>query len=102
MKRGHRASAESSDTGRLHSPLRADLGQNFQLFIDSLYVYGPVYLLLKSILNPLPHNFDFGKHLGKGENTPFSHNVFYPSLKEFLSLSYIYFVVCKCVEFGPV
>ena len=32
----------------------------------------------------------------------FSHNVFYQSQKEFLFLSYIYFVVCKCFQFGPV
>ena len=32
----------------------------------------------------------------------FSHNVFYPSQKEFLYLSYIYCVVCKCFQFGPV
>ena len=31
-----------------------------------------------------------------------SHNVVYPSEKEFLSLNYIYFVVCKCFEFGLV
>ena len=31
----------------------------------------------------------------------FSHNVFYPSQKEFLFWSYIYFVVCKCFQFGP-
>ena len=29
----------------------------------------------------------------------FSHNDFYPSKKECLFLKYIYFVVCKCVEF---
>ena len=32
----------------------------------------------------------------------FSHNVFYPSLKEFPIQIYIYFVVSKCFEFGPV
>ena len=33
---------------------------------------------------------------------PFSHNVFLPSQKEFLFLSYIYFVVCKCFQFEQV
>ena len=30
----------------------------------------------------------------------FSHNVFYSFKKDFLFLSYIYFVVCKCFQFG--
>ena len=32
----------------------------------------------------------------------FSHNVFYPSLNKFQFFSYIYFVVCKCFQFGPI
>ena len=32
----------------------------------------------------------------------FSHNVFYPSRCCFQFLSHIYFVVCKCFQFGPV
>ena len=32
----------------------------------------------------------------------FSHNVLYPSQKEFLFLSNIYFVACKCFQFGLV
>ena len=32
----------------------------------------------------------------------FSRNVFYPFQKEFLFLSYTYFVVCKCFQFGQV
>ena len=32
----------------------------------------------------------------------FSHNVFYPSQNEFQIVSQIYFVVCKCSEFGHV
>ena len=32
----------------------------------------------------------------------FSNHVFYQSQKEFLFLSYIYFVVCKCFEPGPI
>ena len=49
----------------------------------------------------------FENIVGKEENAgnqhflPFPH-VFYPSQKEFLLLRYIYFVVCKCFQFGPV
>ena len=32
----------------------------------------------------------------------FSHDVFYSFQKEFLFLSYIDYVVCKCCQFGPV
>ena len=32
----------------------------------------------------------------------FCHNVFYQSQRELLFLSSIYFVVCKCFQFGPV
>ena len=39
--------------------------------------------------------------VGKGIFS-FSHNVFYQSQKEFLFFSDIYFVVCKCFEYGPV
>ena len=31
-----------------------------------------------------------------------SHNVFYPSLSNFQFLSHIYFVICKCFQFGHV
>ena len=30
----------------------------------------------------------------------FFHNVFYPFQNKFLTLSHIYFVVCKCFQFG--
>ena len=32
----------------------------------------------------------------------FSHNVFYPTQNKFQFFSHIYFVVCKCFQFGPV
>ena len=32
----------------------------------------------------------------------FSYNVFYQSQNEFQFLNYIYFVVCKCSQYGPV
>ena len=32
----------------------------------------------------------------------FSHNVFYPSQKEFQFFRHIYFAICKCFQFGPV
>ena len=32
----------------------------------------------------------------------FSHNVFYPSQNKLQLFNYIYFVVCKCFQFGPV
>ena len=32
----------------------------------------------------------------------FFHNVFYPSKIKFQFFSHIYFVVCKCFQFGPV
>ena len=32
----------------------------------------------------------------------FSHNDFYPFQEKFLFLSYVYFVVWKCFQFGPV
>ena len=46
----------------------------------------------------------FESILGKGENAgySFSQIVFYPSQKKFQFFSNIYFVVCKCFEFGPV
>ena len=31
-----------------------------------------------------------------------SHNIFYPSQKKYEFFGYIYFVVCKCFEFGQV
>ena len=62
--------------------------------------------------NCLPHKPDpeketFRKHRGKKEKMlvtsifSFSHNVFYQYQKEFLCLSDIYFVVCKCFQLGP-
>ena len=32
----------------------------------------------------------------------FSHNVFYPPINSFRFFTYIYFIVCKCFEFGRV
>ena len=32
----------------------------------------------------------------------FSRKVFYPSQKKIQFLRYIYFVICKCFQFGPV
>ena len=46
--------------------------------------------------------------VGKGENgsepafSPFARNVFYPFQKGFLFLSYIYFIICKGLQFGSV
>ena len=60
------------------------------------------------LLNPLSHNSDF-QHLWKRKlyNTlwetsifSFSHNVFYSSQHKFQFLSYFYFVISKCFEFG--
>ena len=45
--------------------------------------------------------FTFENIVGKGENAV-SHNISYESRTEFLPLSYIYFVICKCFHFGPV
>ena len=48
---------------------------------------------------------------GKGENAgnqhitsifSFSHNVFYSSETKFEIFIHIYFVVCKCLQFGPI
>ena len=49
----------------------------------------------------------FENIVGKGENAltsifSFSHNVFYHFQNKFQFLGHIYFVVCKCFEFGPV
>ena len=47
----------------------------------------------------------FENNVGKGGNavtsfSSFSHNVFLSSDNKFHFLSHIYFVVCKCFEFG--
>ena len=47
----------------------------------------------------------FEKIVGKGENAgnqhfSFSHNVFYPFQNKYQFLKPIYFVICKCSEFG--
>ena len=58
-------------------------------------------------------NLLFGKRLknplenivGKGENAGnqnLSPNLFYTSLNKIPSLSHIYFVICKCFQFGKV
>ena len=49
-------------------------------------------------------NKAFRKHSGKRRKCwyPAFSQCFYPLYKESLFLSYIYFVVCKCFEFGPV
>ena len=57
-----------------------------------------------SSFNHLPHN-PFENIVGKGENAGNQHfllfpQFFYPSQKQFLFLSYIYFLVCKCFQFG--
>ena len=62
--------------------------------------------------NSLPHNSNLRKKpfeniVGKGENAGNQHfllcpQCFLPSQVEFLFISYIYNVVCKCFEFGPV
>ena len=45
----------------------------------------------------------FQNIVGKGENTGNQHFLlFNPSQKELLILAYIYFVVCKYFEYGPV
>ena len=50
----------------------------------------------------------FENIVGNGENAgitsifSFSHNVFYSSRNKFHFFSYIYFVVCKCFQYGPV
>ena len=55
-----------------------------------------------------PEKEGFWKHCGEKEKMlvtsafSFSRNVSYPSQREFLHLSYIYFVGCKCFQFGPV
>ena len=43
----------------------------------------------------------FENLVDKGENAD-NHSVFYQPQKELLFLSYIYFFVCTCFEFGPV
>ena len=72
-------------------------------------------LCVKTIaFKPLPHNPDFQTTLkkkafenivGKGENAGDQHFLLFPQCflpvpKQILSL--IYFVVCKCFQFGPV
>ena len=44
----------------------------------------------------------FENIVGKGENAgfSFSHNVFYPLQNKFKFFSHIYFVICKCFQFG--
>ena len=49
----------------------------------------------------MPHE----NNVGKGENadsqlSSFLHNVFYSIKDEFNVLSYIWFVACKCFQFG--
>ena len=47
----------------------------------------------------------FEKIVGKGENADNQHFLLFPQcfqLFPFLSLSYIYFVVCKCFQYEPV
>ena len=49
---------------------------------------------------------NFWKHKEKekmlvNSTFPFSHNVFYQFQKEFMFLSYICFVNCKCLRSGP-
>ena len=77
----------------------------------------PVHLSMLSwrSFNSLPHNPDFLqpsegsllKTLWEMEKMletvifSFSHNVFYPSIHNFHFLTQIYFVVCKCFQFGP-
>ena len=59
-------------------------------------------------LNSLPSNPDFRWNIvRKGENAGnqqflISQIFFYTSKREFLFLSYIYLVVCKCFQYGPV
>ena len=68
-----------------------------------------------TLYNTIPTFIDhekeaFRKHYGKGENAGNQHFLLfpqcflpiYPSQKQFLFLSYVYFVVCKCFQFGPV
>ena len=59
------------------------------------------------VLTNLEEQQDFWKHFGKKEKMlvtsifSFSHNVFYLSQSNFQWLIHIYFVVCKCFQFGP-
>ena len=67
-------------------------------------------MLTKQNTNPLPQNEK--KHPLKTlwekdkmlvtSILPFSYNVFYPSQKQILLVSYVYFVVHKFFQFGPV
>ena len=89
---------------------------------DPTFPYIGIYQLVKvrsrpiSLNNPLPQNPDFQRPLKRSllktiwekekmlvtSIFSFSHNVFFQFQKEFLFLSHIYFVVCKCFQFGPV
>ena len=60
-----------------------------------------------TLYHTIPTFNDFETTVGKGENAgnqhfSFSHNIFHPFQREFLFLSCIYFVVCKCFQSGPV
>ena len=57
--------------------------------------------------NTFPLSHAGPRNVGKGENAGNHHfllfpQCFLPSEKEVLLLIYVYFVVCKCFEFGPV
>ena len=41
----------------------------------------------------------FQNTVGKGENAG-NHNVFFSIKDRYYDLCYIYFVVCKCIQFG--
>ena len=54
--RGLTASAKSIDSGQPAQSAQADLSRNFSLVANSLYVPGPVYPIIKTVVK----NFCYG------------------------------------------
>ena len=120
-------SSGNFDTDQPAKTTQADLDRNFSIYVNFLHVIGLFYLRIQLDLGrkkyflwclvyygytlTLYHTIltlkSFENIVGKGKMLvtsifSFSNNGFYPSQNKYQFFSHLYFVVCKCSQFGPI
>ena len=100
------ATSTFSFSHNVFNPIK-DKNHNFKYFNFVVCKCSSLFTTQSRLLTAL-YKKSFKNIVGKGENAgnqhffSFSHNVFYPFQNKFQVFSHIYFVVCRCFQFGLV